>query len=566
MLASVILLFAFSSLANAQVYYDSTNFTISAKIKPSDYPGVWPDSVAAWRVYANYDLDKDGKKEFLVIVDPSTTGTGDTTMPRILRFEANGNNKYDLVWWTTIPYQNTVKGSWPCLEVGDLDKDGQQEIIFGLPSDARLSGDPNPVRLFIYEYDSVAGNFPKDPTLTSDLGFPAKYYYAITSIVADDVDKDGDVELIRSARRAYGGGSGTASTRPLMIYHLNGLIEPGFSTFEREFIDSIGTFNGGYYLNNQVVDFDGNGKKEIWGFTWDMLSYSVYEATGKDTYVLKVDVNQAAAPYDYGEQNSVHFYDANHDGKPELFMAGQNGTDAPPEPQSVAIYIPNTTDLTSLSATSHKFISSAFNYLFFQGSDIGDIDGDGQVDFFIGDWSSNRAVYHMEHINGKPFDDSTGYTLDTLFLAPYDSTAKFPNVTVGNDLDGDGKREIMIVNTYTRAGYPDDVSIYILESKVVVQDVRQISDKVPVDFSLEQNFPNPFNPSSTIRFSLKTEGLVELYITNALGQKVGSLVNGKYTAGTHEVKFNADGLASGTYFYTLKSGDVIKTKKMTLLK
>jgi hypothetical protein len=83
---------------------------------------------------------------------------------------------------------------------------------------------------------------------------------------------------------------------------------------------------------------------------------------------------------------------------------------------------------------------------------------------------------------------------------------------------------------------------------------------------LEQNFPNPFNPSSTVRFSVKTEGPVELFITNALGQNVGSLVDGIVAAGTHEVTFNADGLASGTYFYTLKSGNFVETKKMMLLK
>ena len=556
MFAVMVIILAFSPLGNAQVKYDSTNFTISATIKPSDY-AVWPDSVAAWRVYANYDLDKDGKKEFLVIVDPSTTQASDTSMPRILRFEANGNNKYDLVWSAQIPYQNTVKGSWPCLTVGDLDKDGLQEIIFGLPSDARSVGDPNPNRIFIYEYDNALGNFPAEPTLTSNLGFPDKFYYAVTSIVADDVDKDGDVELTLSARRAYGGGSGTASTRPLMIYHLVGDISPSFSSFEREFIDSIGTFNGGYYHNNHVVDFDGDGKKEIWGFTWDLLSYAVYEATGKDTYVLQADVNQAAA-FDYGEQHSVSFYDANKDGKLEMFVAGQAS------PPSAVFYLPNTTDVSTLTTASTIQITSDLDANF-QGATIGDIDGDGEVDFFIGDWAS-RMVYRLRHIKGQSFTDSMGYKLDTLFSAPYDSTYELPNVTFGNDLDGDGKRELIIVNTNTRAGFPKDASLIILESKVVVLSVKQVSELTPSGFSLGQNFPNPFNPTSTIRFSVKKEGQVELFITNALGQQVGSLVNGIVTSGTHEVTFNADGLASGTYFYTLKSGSYSETKKMMFVK
>jgi hypothetical protein len=555
-LAALVITLSGSSSGYAQASFDTSKFAISALIKPSDY-AQWPDSVAAWRVYADYDLDKDGKKEFLVIVDPASTSS-DTSMPRILRFEANGNNKYDLVWSTQIPGSRSGVYSWPCLTVADLDKDGAQEIIYGQPINGALGPNINPPVLYIYEYSSDSSNFLSEPTMMSNLGFPDKYYYAITSIVADDVDADGDIELVLSARRAYGGGWGTASTRPLFIYHLLGDVSPGFSSFEREFADTIGTFNGGYYFNNHVLDFDGDGKKEIWGFTWDLLSFGVYEATGKDTYVLQCDVNQAAAS-DYGEQNSVSFYDANKDGKLEMFVAGQTS------PPSAAFYVGNVSDVSTLTTASVKYISPIMDIANFQGATIGDIDGDGEVDFFIGDWSTERKVYRLRHIKGAVYDDSLGYALDTLYSAPFDSTYEFPNVTYGNDLDGDNKRELFIVNTNTRVGYPDP-SIIILESKVVVLGVQQISSTVPSGFTLEQNFPNPFNPTSTIRFSLKTQGHVELFITNSLGQQVGSLVNGQFEAGTHEVTFNADGLASGTYFYTLKAGTVVETKKMLFMK
>lgn len=559
LLAAVIILVSLPSLGTAQIVYDTAKFSMSATFKPSSYPQ-WSDSVAAWRVYANYDLDKDGKKEFLVIADPASTFPSDTTMPTILRFEASGNDKYDLVWSAKIPHTVGIVGSWACLAVGDMDKDDKQEIYFGLPLDNRVSTEPNPARLFIYEYDPTSGNFPAEPTLTSNLGFPNNYYYAITSIIPTDIDKDGDVELILSARRAYGGGWMNASTRPLFIYRLLGDISPGFSSFEMEFADSIGTFNNGYYFNNHVLDFDGDGKMEIWGFTWDLISFGVYEATAKDTYVLQTDVNQVADA-DYGEQNSVSFYDANKDGKLEMFIAGQT---APP---SAVFYLGNKSDVSTITTTDVKWLTSPMNDKLFQGATIGDIDGDGEVDFFIGDYSDTvRKVYRMEHITGKPYDDSTGYLLETFFSAPKDSTYEFPNVEYGQDLDGDGKRELIIVNTYVRAGYPEDVSIFILESKVVVVEVKQVSTTIPAEFSLDQNFPNPFNPASTIRFSLKNGGMVELFITNSLGQRVGNLVYGEYAAGTHEVTFNADGLASGTYFYTLKSGTSVETKKMMLMK
>ena len=560
MSAVLFLVLSLSSSLHAQRLFDSTKFTIAATLKASDYPE-WSDSVGAWRVYGTYDLDKDGKKEFLVVVDPATTFAADTNMSTILRFESSANNTYNLVWSARIPAQNAPKGSWPALTVGDIDKDGLQEIIYGASLDARTSVDPSPNRVFIYEYETALGNFPAEPTLSSKLSFPDKYYYALTSILAEDVDGDGDVELVLSARRAYGGGWGNASLRPLFIYHLNGDISPGFSDFEREFADTIGTFNGGYYFNNHIVDFDGDGKKEIWGFTWDYLSFAVYEATGKDTYVLQVDVNQAKSISDYGEQNSVAFYDANKDGKMEMFVAGQTS------PPSAVFYIGNTSDVSTLDTGSVKYVSPVMEAANFQGASIGDIEGDGVVDFFVGDWSSdNRKVYRLRHLKGQAFDDSMGYALDTLFSTPSDSTYAFPNVEFLNDVDGDGKRELAIINSEIRGDHPEDVAIFILESKVVVLSVKTVSNSIPAAFTLEQNFPNPFNPSSSIRFSLTSDQHVELFITNALGQQVGTLVNERMTAGTHEVKFNADGLSTGTYFYTLKSGTLTETKKMILVK
>lgn len=545
------------SLSVAQGLLDTANFTIAAQIKPSDF-AEWPDNVAAWRVYGTYDLDNDGKKEFLVIVDPASTSS-DTSMPTLLRFEANGDNTYALVWSTQIPGARSGVYSWPCLTVADLDKDGKQELIYGQPINGAVGPNPNPDVIYFYEYDSDLQNLPSAPTMTSNLGFPALFYYAITSIVADDVDADGDIELVLSARRAYGGGMWTSSTRPLLIYHLTGDVSAGFSSLDMEFADSIGTFNGGYYFNNHVLDFDGDGLKEIWGFTWDMIAFAVYEATGKDTYELRADVNQVTNPTDYGEQNSVAFYDANKDGKPEMFLAGQTS------PPSAVFYLPNTTDLPSLNTTSLKRITPEYD-LNFQGADIGDLDGDGEIEFYIGDWSSDaRAVYRLRHINGQTFDDTSGYTFDTLYYAASDSTYEFPNVFVADDIDGDDKKEVIIVNTNTRDGFAD-VGLIVLESKHVVTNVPTDGKTLPSSFTLMQNYPNPFNPSTKIQFALPVVGNVSLTVFDMLGREVATLVNGMKDAGTHTVPFNARNLASGLYFYTLKSGSFVETKKMMLMK
>jgi len=88
----------------------------------------------------------------------------------------------------------------------------------------------------------------------------------------------------------------------------------------------------------------------------------------------------------------------------------------------------------------------------------------------------------------------------------------------------------------------------------------------PVDFALSQNYPNPFNPETSIRYSLAKDGLASLKVYNINGEEVSTLVNSVQNAGTHEVVFNAQDMASGLYFYTLDVNGVKNTKKMILLK
>jgi hypothetical protein len=88
----------------------------------------------------------------------------------------------------------------------------------------------------------------------------------------------------------------------------------------------------------------------------------------------------------------------------------------------------------------------------------------------------------------------------------------------------------------------------------------------PTAFSLSQNYPNPFNPTTTIRYALPRRSHVTLAVYNTLGQLVARLVNGDIEAGSHEVTFDAKGLASGVYFYCIQAGDFVQSKKLLLLK
>jgi hypothetical protein len=97
-------------------------------------------------------------------------------------------------------------------------------------------------------------------------------------------------------------------------------------------------------------------------------------------------------------------------------------------------------------------------------------------------------------------------------------------------------------------------------------DVENDQLVLPNEFSLLQNFPNPFNPSTMITYRLKEDGIVKLSVFNILGNEIETLVSEAKPAGNYEVTWNASNLPSGVYFYQIKAGSEVDTKKMLLLR
>jgi hypothetical protein len=109
---------------------------------------------------------------------------------------------------------------------------------------------------------------------------------------------------------------------------------------------------------------------------------------------------------------------------------------------------------------------------------------------------------------------------------------------------------------------------------VIVQQARSTSADAELsaatsagaEASLLQNHPNPFNPRTSVSFSLAREGNVRLEVFDVSGKSVATLVDGPKGVGQHTVEFDASSLSSGVYFYRLMAGGVIEQKKMVLLK
>lgn len=96
--------------------------------------------------------------------------------------------------------------------------------------------------------------------------------------------------------------------------------------------------------------------------------------------------------------------------------------------------------------------------------------------------------------------------------------------------------------------------------------ITNLNNEIPSQYKLEQNFPNPFNPTTRIRFELTKSGYTSLKIFDVMGRELSSLVSTNLQAGKYEYEFNASGLSSGVYFYELISGDFKAIKKLTLIK
>jgi flagellar hook assembly protein FlgD len=123
---------------------------------------------------------------------------------------------------------------------------------------------------------------------------------------------------------------------------------------------------------------------------------------------------------------------------------------------------------------------------------------------------------------------------------------------------------------YDTMGYSTDKSqiFYVAFDSahgMITNDIA-VETKNPIQFKVNQNAPNPFNPSTTISFAIPEKGNVAIDIYNVAGQKIKTLVNGYMNAGEHSVKWDASGCSAGVYFYKVKAGKFERTMKMMLMR
>ncbi|MBK7142370.1 MAG: T9SS type A sorting domain-containing protein [bacterium] len=139
------------------------------------------------------------------------------------------------------------------------------------------------------------------------------------------------------------------------------------------------------------------------------------------------------------------------------------------------------------------------------------------------------------------------------------------------DVNGDGLEDFAAGAMLSSFGWWPGVALVYSGFGQVPVDVPGDPSVLPIAVALHPNYPNPFNPSTTISFDLPRRSEVTLAIVNILGQEVARLVNGEVSAGTHSVEWDGrdisgEVVASGVYLYRLETDDGVLSRKMLLLK
>jgi hypothetical protein len=191
----------------------------------------------------------------------------------------------------------------------------------------------------------------------------------------------------------------------------------------------------------------------------------------------------------------------------------------------------------------------------FDGSSI---TGQVRVDYIMDVQSTGSIVSHIDtfHVTAVPIKATKGGFVDLSTIYGFDPMYADPNNGDFTLLPGSPA-----YNSGFGGGHLGDLRWAVNPPVGIEDDAAEVNT-----YKLNQNFPNPFNPATTISFTIPKESFVNISVYNVLGQKVQTLINSKLAGGDHKIDFDAGNLKSGVYFYSITAEDFVSTKKMILIK
>ncbi|MCB5251840.1 MAG: S8 family serine peptidase [Candidatus Cloacimonadaceae bacterium] len=589
---------------NGILWKDANNLSASLR---TNYPGVSiVDSVSAYGqsgyLFAGSSAWNDNEFTFSTIADlPSEP------IPFELVINSNGDQAFP--YHKVIPFEvklSLVQEGWPFDTGGasstspvlvDATGDGDLEVVFGDQS--------GKINIVNSAGNSALSNFPLqlDANVVGSIAMAKLqddgYYDFAACLTNNDIvafNSNGDLLFSQPAGSTLRGGpvianiiSGSSAKVIAVAQNGNLHVLNSDGSYLENFPASLG---GAFLATPSVADLNGDGNHEILACALTGGLHAINPLTGENIAGFPVQLNG-------GTQNVMTVADIDGDDQPEILVATSS---------SGKFYAINHDGSILFEKTIGSQIKSS--------PVVADVNNDGVKEIIL--IANNGDIYVMDssgaNLPGTPI--SLGVSVEcTPVVARYDYGSNYAGIIFGDsngklhsvridgsespnfpiplngnikvsaalaDIDHDGDLDIII---------PDNGSYYVLDIKRPFFSIEwacytgsysragNIYQTTPtqdpvVDMhstKLLAAYPNPFNPSTTLSFSLKDHGNVSLDIYNQKGQKVRSLLNDVLPAGEHSIHWNGtddngQNVASGLYFYRMKSGKYSSTRKMILMK
>ncbi|NWG27483.1 MAG: VCBS repeat-containing protein [Ignavibacteriaceae bacterium] len=485
--------------------------------------------IPAYNAYsANYiaiDANKNNKFELYVYRFVENSPNGDYTDAQI--YEQSEDSIFNLI------FDFTPDSLSMFFDVGDITSDGLLDIFCRDYNNALWFYKQNTSNDLINNFDFIYHPFPR--------------VYQPNTPTFYDIDNDGTLEIIYFLF-AGDGDSVWAYSNHVAKYN------PQINNYE--LIYHHRPLPDKYTYGFSIGDFDQDGKGNFGTGSIDGKFYIYEHVQGQQYEVELEDTLQT-----YNAYLTTFTDDMDGNGKPEIWIGGDFSSSVYGGVTRIYAYEANgpanyeqvyQIDIRGLFA----FTTGKLRYC--------DLDYDGKKDLFLanGDFVfciKNNGVgsYYFDFIKLLPLIDTT-YSIQ--MIDRIDAA----------DLDGDNSFEI-VANHYLY--FPSQESAYfsVFYKRNKISGVDDIYNPIPDRFNLYNNYPNPFNPETNIKFHLPLEAKVSLSIYNILGEEIKELINETRLSGEYEITWNGtdkngNPVPSGIYFITMKAGNFQKTIKSVLVK